>query len=378
MIPYGKQTIDEEDIKEVVATLRSDFLTCGPKVKEFEEKFANYVGAKYAVAVSNGTAALHLACLAANLKKDEELITSPMTFAASANCALYCGAKPVFVDINTQGLIDENQIDGKINSKTKIILPVHYSGLICNLEMIQQIAKKHNLIVIEDACHTLGGRYKESKIGDCQYSDMACFSFHPVKHITTGEGGMIATNSKNFYEKLVKLRNHGITKDPNSLVNLNDGPWYHEMQDLGFNYRITDIQCALGISQLRKIDSFISKRREIAGRYNSAFKEGKMIEFLRENSDQLNPYHLYIIKVKDKETRLNLFNHLQTNSIHCQVHYLPVYLHPYYQNLGYQKGLCPKAEEFYEKIISLPIYPRLTVTEQEFVIKTIKEFFGDY
>src|SRR4030042_3452072 len=258
MIPYSRQTIDKNDLKAVLKALQSDFLTTGPIIKKFEKNFCRYVGSKYAVAVANGTAALHLACLAAGLSKNQELITSPLTFAASANCALYCGAKPIFADINHQGLIDENLIEERITKKTKIIIPVHYAGLPCHLAKIKKLAQKHHLIVIEDACHALGAGDKKSKIGDCKYSDMTVFSFHPVKHITTGEGGMITTNSRKLYEKLLLLRNHGIAKE----ISISQ-PWYYEMRNLGFNYRITDLQCALGLSQLKKIERFIKKRRKI-------------------------------------------------------------------------------------------------------------------
>lgn len=374
-ISYGKQTIDETDIKIVSKVLAADFLTTGPKVKEFEKQFTLFVGAKYAVAVSSGTAALHLACLAAGLTKGQELITSPMTFAASANCALYCGAKPVFVDIKANGLIDENLIEKKINTNTKIIIPVHYGGLPCNMKKIRAVAKRHNLIVVEDACHALGSRYFGKKIGDCSYADMTVFSFHPVKHITTGEGGIITTNSKQFYEKLLLLRSHGITKNPDKLLNRNEGPWFYEMQELGFNYRLTDIQCALGISQLEKVKTFIKKRIAIAKVYDKAFSKIDGVEMIKTPKGYKNAHHLYIIKVKDAKTRLSMFNYLKSKDILCQVHYIPVYWHPYYQKLGYKKGVCPNAEKFYEKIISIPMYPSLKKTDQKKVIDIISNFY---
>lgn len=377
MIPYGKQTIDEEDIKSVLDVLKDEFLTTGPKIAEFEQKVCDFVECKYAVAVSSGTAALHLACLASGLKKDEELITTPITFAASANCALYCNAKPVFVDINEQGLIDENKIERKITNKTRIIIPVHYTGLSCDLEKIKKITDKYNLVLIEDACHALGAKYKDSKIGDCKYSDMTIFSFHPVKHITTGEGGMITTNSKEIYERLKSLRNHGIINNSEKFINKNPEPGHYEMQFLGYNYKITDFQCALGISQLNKINEFINKRRKIAEKYDKAFENNKDIEIIKENQNQFNPYPLYVIKLKDKETRSKLFNYLKENNIFCQVHYIPVYLHPYYHKLGYQKGICPNAEEFYKRIISLPIYPKLSEAEQDYIIEKINNFFQE-
>lgn len=380
MIPYGRQSIDDQEIKAVTTVLKSLWLTQGPKVEEFEKKFAKFVGSKFAVAVSNGTAALHLACLAAGLKKNQELITSALTFCASANCALYCGAKPDFVDINDQGLIDENKIEEKITKQTKIIIPIHYAGLPCNLQKIKEIADKYNLIVIEDASHALGARYKKSKIGSCEYSDMVIFSFHPVKHITTGEGGMITTNNKNYYEKLLLLRNHGITKDPKkftshqSLITNHLEPWYYEMQELGFNYRLTDIQCALGISQLKKINQFVKRRREIASIYDKAFRKNRDIEIIKENKDQFCSYHLYPIRVINEKAKLKLFNYLKSKNIFCQVHYLPVYWHPYYQKLGYKKGLCPKAEHFYQRVISLPMFSGLKIKEQKFVINNISKF----
>ena len=374
-IPYGKQSINEEDVAEVSKALRDDFLTTGPKVKEFEEQFAAVVGAKYAVAVSSGTAALHLACLAAGLQQGNELITSSLSFVASANCALYCGAKPVFADITEQGLIDPAEIEKKITLATKIIIPVHYGGLPCDLEALQKIAEKHKLTIIEDACHALGARYKDSTIGDCRYSQMSCFSFHPVKHITTGEGGMITANSKELYEKLLKLRTHGITRNVEQFYYKDEGPWHQEMQDLGFNYRLTDFQSALGISQLGKIDSFVQKRRELARSYQEVFKDFAEIKVLEENEGQFNSYHLFVIRVKNATIRRKLFDYLKEQDILCQVHYLPIYLHPYYQKKGYQKGLCPKAEEFYDSILSLPLYPDLTRQEQDRVIARIRMFF---
>jgi perosamine synthetase len=377
MIPYGKQSVDSADINAVVSVLKSDYLTSGSKIEEFEKKLSQFVGSKYAVVVANGTAALHLACLAAGLKKNDKLITSPLTFAASANCALYCGAKPIFVDTNEQGLIDERLIPQKITKKTKIIIPVHYAGLPCHMVKISKIAQKHKLVVIEDACHALGAKYKKSKIGDCRYSDMTVFSFHPVKHITTGEGGAITTNSKILYEKLLLLRTHGITKDVSKFEKRSkfNGDWYQEMQLLGYNYRLTDIQCALGISQLKKINRFLTKRRNIAGIYDKAFKNLRAIKILMENKNQHCSYHLYPIRVRNSKIRLKLFNFLKKRKIFCQVHYLPVYCHPYYQKLGYKKGICPTAEKIYDQLLSLPIFPGLKKQDLSKIIKSINDFY---
>ncbi|MFC1722678.1 UDP-4-amino-4,6-dideoxy-N-acetyl-beta-L-altrosamine transaminase [Nanoarchaeota archaeon] len=382
MIPYGRQSISDEDVKLISEIVKSDWLTTGPTVRQFEEDFARYVGSKYAVAVSSGTAALHVACLAAGLKKDDELITTPMTFCASSNCALYCGARPVFADIkdDLSGLIDPLKIKACLTSNTKIIIPVHYAGQPCDLEEI-----RHNIeddvLIIEDACHALGATYKGTRIGDCSYSDMCVFSFHPVKHITTGEGGMITTNSKKLFEKLMMLRNHGITKDPSKLFNTPDGPWYYEMQDLGFNYRITDFQCALGASQLKRLDTFVKKRKDLAKKYDKAFENDSNLRLLNTglNEDEFvsNSYHLYVIVLRDSQVRAALFNFLIENNIICQVHYIPVYWQPYYQDMGYINGLCPNAEEFYSRIISIPMFPNLKSEEQDFIINKIKSFFKE-
>ncbi len=373
-IPYGRQNLDEKDIAAVSKSLQADFLTTGSAVQEFEAKFSGFVGSKYAMVVSSGTAGLHLACLAGGLEPDEEIITTPMTFAATANCALYCGAKPVFADINPEsGLINLSEIEKAITPKTKIILPVHYTGNPCEMAEIKRIAEKRKLVVIEDACHALGATYRNSKVGDCQYSDMAVFSFHPVKHITTGEGGVITTNRKDIYEKLLLLRNHGITKEKNRFQNKSDGDWYYEMQELGFNYRLTDFQCALGASQLKKINAFLKRRQEIAARYIRELKRVEEVSFLENTPQSENAYHLFVIKIKNG--RRQLYDYLKEKGIDCQVHYLPLYWHPYYQKLGYKKGLCPASEEFYETILSLPIYPGLKDFQQESVIKSIGEFF---
>lgn len=368
IIPYQRQFIDEKDIEAVVRTLKSDFITTGPKVKEFEQRFAEYVGAKYAIAVSNGTAALHLVCLVSGLGEGDELITSPLTFLASSNCALYCGAKPIFADIDNQGLIDLKGISNKINGKTKIIMPVHYGGLPFNTKRLRENFKG---LIIEDAAHALGAKNGTEKIGSCANSDMCIFSFHPVKHITTGEGGIITTNSEELYKKLLILRSHGI----DSSKKIEDEPWGTPMVSLGYNYRITDIQCALGLSQLSKVDGFIESSRKLAEKYNEKFSNNKNIEIIEEKENQFNSYHLYPILVKDAKTRLDLYKYLRENKIFAQVHYKPVYLQPYYQNIGYAKGICPKAEEFYDKVLSLPIYPQLTEEDQSYVIRKINEFF---
>ncbi len=379
MIPYGKQYIDDDDIAEVIKVLKSDFITTGPKIQEFEGKFAERVGAKYAVVVSNGTAALHVACLAAGLTGGQEIITTPMTFAASANCALYCGAKPVFADIDAQGLIDAEQIEMKVSKKTKIMIPVHYAGMPCNLKRLKEIATKNNCLIIEDACHALGSKYEGTKIGACHFSDMSVFSFHPVKHITTGEGGMITTNNEELFNKLRVLRTHGITNEAKNFVNPPDGPWYHEMQMLGYNYRMTDIQATLGISQLKKLKNFIQRRREIVKKYSLAFAGNKYFDLIPENKNQFSSYHLCPILLKDKSGNMRgkIFQKMREAGLGIQVHYIPVYFHPYYQKIGYKKGICPNAEDFYQREISIPLYPAMSDTQVEDVINHIRKIFSE-
>jgi len=388
-LPYGHQWLDEDDIEAVVQVLRSDWITQGSKIKEFEKAVAEYVGAKYAVAVSSGTAALHAACFAAGISKGDEVITTPITFVASSNCILYMGGKPVFADIKEDTYnIDPEEIEKKITNKTKAIIPVDFAGQTANLNEIHKIAQKHNLTVIEDASHALGAHYKINnkwiKIGSCLHSDMAIFSFHPVKPITTGEGGMVVTNNTEYYEKLLMFRAHGITKDPDKFTNekiRNAPPWYYEMQELGYNYRITDFQCALGISQLRKLDGFIKRRREIVKKYNESFKSVEEIITPYEKPDVKSAWHIYVIRLKlDKlrATRKEIFEALRAENISVQVHYIPVYYHPYYQKLGYKKGLCPKAEKYYEESITLPIFPAMKDQDVNDVIQTVHKVLYYY
>lgn len=373
MIPYGRQWIEEDDIQAVIEVLKSDYLTTGPKVQEFEKTVAEYVGAKYAVAVSNGTAALHATCFAAGIKSGDEVITTPITFAASSNCVLYCGGKAVFADIEADTYnIDPNDIVRKITNKTKAIIPVHFAGQPCNMDKINEIAKQYNLIVIEDAAHALGADYKGKKIGSI--SDMTIFSFHPVKHITTGEGGMITTNDKDLYDKLILFRTHGITRDSEFMTH-NEGAWYYEQLDLGFNYRITDIQCALGISQMKKLDRFVARRKEIANKYNQAFRDVQNIILPKQADNCNSSWHLYVIQILNKD-RKQVFNKLRQLGIGVNVHYIPVYKHPYYQNNGYNKTACANAENYYKHTISIPIFPKMTDKEVDYVIENIKAIIG--
>jgi UDP-4-amino-4,6-dideoxy-N-acetyl-beta-L-altrosamine transaminase len=376
-IPYSTQLIDSKDIESVAKVLSSVWLTQGPKVAEFERRLASYCGAKYAVSVSSGTAALHIACLSAKIKSGDEVITSAITFAASANCVLYCGAKPVFADVEEDcANIDPHEIEKNITKKTKVLIPVHFAGHPCDLKEINRLRKRYGLVVIEDATHALGASYQGSRIGSCKYSDMAVFSFHAVKSITTGEGGAVLTNSKTLYERLKMSRSHGITKDV-SKFSIRDkkiiGDWFYEMQDLGFNYRLTDFQSALGISQLAKLDSFIKRRREIVEIYKKHFQDNDYFDLPVEKQGTKASWHLYPIRLKEQYIyrRKEIFHKLRELGIGAQVHYIPVYLHPYYRKLGYRKWQCLKAEEFYRREISIPLYQGMKDKDVQRVIKAI-------
>lgn len=377
MIPYGRQTISENDIQTVVDVLRSDLITQGPVSVQFEKAIAEYCGARYAVAVSNGTAALHLSALAAGCGPGDEVITSPMTFVASPNCVLYCGAKPVFADIDSRTYcIDVEQIGKQLTTATCGIIPVHFAGQPCDMAGIHDLAREHDLIVIEDAAHAIGAEYKLGtqtfKVGSCAHSDMTIFSFHPVKHITCGEGGVVTTNSLELYHRLLLLRTHGITKKPEQMEKC-EGLWYYEMQELGFNFRITDFQCALGLSQLKKLDAFVERRREIVDAYNQAFEMEPELIPPFEGHDVYSSYHLYVLQFKTLD-RLTVFNALRDKGIGAHVHYIPVHLQPYYRKrFGYKSGDYPEAETYYRRVVTLPLYPIMTNEEVGSVIRAVRE-----
>jgi perosamine synthetase len=375
LLPYGTQWIDDADIEAVIQTLKSPFLTQGPKIKEFEEAVAQYVGATYAVAFANGTAALHGACYAAGIGEGDEVITTPMTFAASANCVRYCGGHVVFADIDPATYnIDVDKIRAAMTSKTKAIIPVDFTGQPVDLEDIMELARANHLVVIEDAAHSLGAEYRSRKVG--AMADMTMFSFHPVKHVTTGEGGVITTNSEALYEKLLLFRSHGITRNKELLEVREEGDWYYEMQDLGFNYRMTDIQAALGSSQLAKIDGFVARRREIAKQLTDAFEKHPAIITPFQQADRASSWHLYIIQLDLKQLtagRKEIFDALRKENIGVNVHYLPVHYHPYYKRLGYEKGIAPAAEALYEGMITLPLFPAMTEQDVKDVIAAVEK-----
>ncbi|MDP3791543.1 MAG: UDP-4-amino-4,6-dideoxy-N-acetyl-beta-L-altrosamine transaminase [Candidatus Omnitrophota bacterium] len=375
-IPYGKQNIDNNDIREVIKALKSDLITQGPMVQKFEKRVAEYCRVKYALAVSSGTAALHLACLAAGLKKGDEAITSPITFVATSNAVLYTGARPVFVDIDYETMnISAGKIKEKITATTKAILSVNFAGLPCDMFEIYNIARRHGLIVIEDSCHALGSEYNESRTGSCRYSDMSIFSFHPVKHVTTGEGGMVTTNSKRFYEKMLALRSHGIYKRKEALRK--NGGWYYEMLDIGFNYRMTELQAALGYSQMNKLPEFLVRRSAIASMYDKAFNEnlGDLVKLPAVDfPDRTHAWHLYVLRLNEKRCRISrrgLYQRLHDKGIGAQVHYIPVTSHPYYRSKGYKTSEFCNAQRFYNNTISLPLHPGMSDKEVLYVAKTV-------
>ncbi|MCX2739110.1 UDP-4-amino-4,6-dideoxy-N-acetyl-beta-L-altrosamine transaminase [Pontibacter anaerobius] len=385
-IPYGRQHITEDDIQAVVETLTSDFLTQGPKVAEFEEAFAEYVGARYALACANGTAALHLCAMALGVNEESRVITTPITFVASANCVRYCGGEVAFADTDPNtALLDINKVRAMIEAKPKGyyagIIPVDFAGNPVNLEEFRKLADAHGLWVVEDAAHSPGGYFFDSQgekqhCGNGKYADLAIFSFHPVKHIATGEGGMVTTNDEDLYRKLLLYRTHGITRDP-ELMEENHGGWYMEMQELGYNYRIPDMLCALGLSQLQRADAGLARRRGIAKVYDHAFAGLQGIETLTttaaatHDGETGHAYHLYVIRVEDRK---GLYDYLRQHNIFAQVHYIPAHTMPYYRSLGYSKGDFPAAEHYYSECLSLPMYPSLSQEEQEFVIERVKEF----
>jgi len=382
VIPYGRQDISKDDVLAVQEVLNSDWLTQGPTIEQFEHKVAEYCGAKYAVAVTSATAALHIGCLALDLGFRDILWTTPNTFVASANCGRYCGAKVDFVDIDPKTYnmsvtaLEEKLVVAKRNGELpKVLIPVHFSGQSCEMEQIYELSKIYGFKVIEDASHALGGSYKDTKVGSCEYSDLTVFSFHPVKIITTGEGGMILTNRRELYERLVRLRSHGITRDSDLMQGDPDGSWSYQQIELGYNYRMTDIQAALGVSQMLRLDKFVERRNMLVDRYNKAMKD---LPFLLpwQSPEVYSAYHLYVIQLKLDEmvkSRKEVFDELRSAGINVNVHYIPVHTQPYYQQLGFKAGDFPEAEKYYAGAITLPLYYGLTEEDQDYVINKVKE-----
>lgn len=380
MIPYGKQHITDEDIAAVIETLKSPFLTSGPKVAEFEAAFAKYIGCKYAVAVANGTAALHISCMALGVNSSSKVITTPITFSASANCVRYCGGEVVFADINPETvLLDIEKVRNLLEQYPKGtfegIIPVDFAGYPVDLEAFRKLADEYGLWILEDACHAPGGSFIDSsgqnhRCGDSSLADLAIFSFHPVKHIATGEGGMVTTNDEELYKKLKQYRSHGMVYQSDSALIENHGGWYMELQELGYNYRMPDVLCNLGISQLKRADEGLEKRQAIAKRYDEAFA-GTKVKTIIPPANVSHAFHLYVIQIEDRK---GLYDYLRTKQIFSQVHYIPVHLMPYYKGLGSKAGDFPNAENYYEHCLSIPMYPTLTAEEQEFVISEILDF----
>jgi len=377
---YGHQYLDQADYDAVLDVLKSDYLTCGPKIGELEAKLCEVTGAKYAVVCSNGTAALQMAAMAAGIGAGDELITTPITFAASANCALYCGAKPVFADINEKTYnIDPASVKEHITPATKAVVAVDYTGQAVELDELQAICKENNLVLIEDAAHSIGTKYNGKGVGSI--ADMTTFSFHPVKTITGGEGGAVLTNSEEYYQKLLLVRAHGITRDASLMEHEIDGPWYYEQVDLGYNYRMTDIQAGLIISQLDKLPMFSARRKEIVARYNEAFEKNDAIIVQEEIPQSDTTRHLYILRLNPEKLTINrreFFDALAAENVCCNVHYIPVYYFPHYQKLGYKKGLCPKAEKLYDEMITLPLYYGMSDKDCDDVIKAVEKIAAYY
>lgn len=381
-IPYGRQSITDDDIQAVIEALKSDWITQGPAIDRFENVVAQYCGAKYAVAVNSATSALHIACLAAELGPGDILWTSPNTFVASANCGLYCGAEVDFVDTDPisynisvselEKKLEKGKKDGKL---PKVVIPVHFAGQSCEMLKIAELANRYGCTVIEDASHAIGGRYLETPVGSCDYSDITVFSFHPVKIVTTGEGGMVLTNRKDLYERLIRLRSHGITRDPEFMEGESHGPWYYQQIELGFNYRMTDIQAALGTSQMKRLDEFVARRHVLVERYNDELND-LPVTLPRQRPDTYSAFHLYVIRLKLDEinqTHREVFESLRSSAIGVNLHYIPVHTQPYYKRLGFNSGDFPEAEKYYSEAISLPLYPELSDEDQSRVISTLKE-----
>lgn len=380
MIFYGKQSIAQSDIDAVVEVLKSDFLTQGPAIEKFEKYVAEYCGVKYAVAVTNATSALHIACLAAGLGKGDVLWTSPITFTASANCGRYCDADVDFVDIDPSTYnMSVDELEKKLQKaavKPKVVIPVHLAGQSCDMDKIYKLSQEYGFKVIEDASHAIGADYKSAKIGCCKYSDLAVFSFHPVKIVTTGEGGMVLTNDKELHEKVLLYRSHGITRDPKMMTRTADGPWYYQQIELGFNYRMTDMQAALGYSQMQKVDEFVSRRRYLAKRYDKLLKNINNIHLPDQNEDTDSSWHLYVVRVdfsKINKTKQQIFAEMKDRGICLNLHYIPVHTQPYYQKQGFKDGDFPNSEKYYEEAFTLPLYYSLTDEQQDYIVKNLVE-----
>ncbi len=378
MIPYGRQEITEEDVQAVIDVLRSDFLTQGPQVPAFEAAVAGQVGARHGVAVNSATSALHLACLALGVGPGDLVWTSPVTFVASANCALYCGASVDFVDIDPRtynlsvdALADKLRLAEQENRLPKLVIPVHLCGQPCDMAGIRALARQYDFAVIEDASHAIGGRYREVPIGGCQFSDITVFSFHPVKIITTAEGGLATTNDPQLADRMALLRSHGITRDPRLMTHTPDGPWYYQQVELGFNYRMTELQAALGLSQLERLDSYVARRHELARGYDQAFASLPLTTPW-QHPDGYSGLHLYVVRVRDPASRSRVFESLRNQGIGVNVHYIPVHTQPYYQVMGFTTGQFPEAEAYYQEAISLPMYPTMTDAEQAQVIDAVR------